>query len=193
MSLYENINKRKKAGTSRSKKNSTISKKSYANMKKGFPKYQSGGLVKAEIARGCGAVMGDRRKVTKHYQENIMDWFQSKAAQVIGLVSIIGTLAGFGYTGATYVNRIENLEKKIGRIEGTEDAQQAIEERFSAIETSVTYINKSIDDSIVPEVKENSNMIKVIDIDISTATTQINAIENRVKRIEDKDDNPLAN
>ena len=122
-----------------------------------------------------------------------MDWFQSKAAQVIGLVSIIGTLAGFGYTGATYVNRIENLEKKIGRIEGTEDAQQEIEERFSAIETSVTYINKSIDDSLVPGVKENSNMIKVIDIDISTATTQINAIENRVKRIEDKDDNPLAN
>ena len=37
-SLYRNINKRKKAGTSRSKKNSTISKKSYANMKAGFPK-----------------------------------------------------------------------------------------------------------------------------------------------------------
>tara|TARA_R110000772_G_scaffold244240_1_gene357305 strand:- start:53 stop:421 length:369 start_codon:yes stop_codon:yes gene_type:complete len=122
-----------------------------------------------------------------------MDWFQSKAAQIIGLVSIIGTLAGFGYTGATYVNRIENLEKKIGRIEGTEDAQQAIEERFSAIETSVTYINKSIDDSIIPEVKENSNMIKVIDIDVSTAATEIDALDNRIKRIEDKDDNPLAN
>jgi|TARA_R100001463_G_scaffold41191_1_gene86977 hypothetical protein len=38
MSLYENINKRKKAGTSRSKKNSTISAKNYANMKAGFPK-----------------------------------------------------------------------------------------------------------------------------------------------------------
>tara|TARA_X000001388_G_scaffold9719_3_gene6016 strand:+ start:99 stop:347 length:249 start_codon:yes stop_codon:yes gene_type:complete len=37
MSLYENINKRKKAGTSRSKANSTISDKNYANMKKGFP------------------------------------------------------------------------------------------------------------------------------------------------------------
>jgi len=36
--LYENMNKRKKAGTSRSKKNSTISKEAYANMKKGFPK-----------------------------------------------------------------------------------------------------------------------------------------------------------
>ena len=36
--LYYNINKRKKAGTSRSKKKSTISPKAYANMKKGFPK-----------------------------------------------------------------------------------------------------------------------------------------------------------
>ena len=35
--LYHNINKRKKAGTSRSKKNSTISKKAYSDMKKGFP------------------------------------------------------------------------------------------------------------------------------------------------------------
>ena len=36
--LYANINARKKAGTSRSKKNSTITTKAYANMKKGFPK-----------------------------------------------------------------------------------------------------------------------------------------------------------
>ena len=38
MSLYRNINKRKKAGTSRSKKNSTISAAAYKNMKAGFPK-----------------------------------------------------------------------------------------------------------------------------------------------------------
>ena len=42
MSLYENINKRKKAGTSRSKKSSTVSDKSYAEMKAGF---RSGGMV----------------------------------------------------------------------------------------------------------------------------------------------------
>jgi len=36
--LWANINKRKKAGTSRSKKNSTISKEAWENMKKGFPK-----------------------------------------------------------------------------------------------------------------------------------------------------------
>lgn len=38
MSLYENINKRKKAGTSRSKSESTISDENYKNMKAGFPK-----------------------------------------------------------------------------------------------------------------------------------------------------------
>ena len=36
--LYANINARKKAGTSRTKKKSTISKKAYANMKRGFKK-----------------------------------------------------------------------------------------------------------------------------------------------------------
>jgi hypothetical protein len=36
--LYYNINKRKKAGTSRPKSKSTISAKAFANMKKGFPK-----------------------------------------------------------------------------------------------------------------------------------------------------------
>jgi len=36
--LYYNINKRKKAGTSRSKAKSTISAKAYKNMKAGFPK-----------------------------------------------------------------------------------------------------------------------------------------------------------
>ena len=36
--LYYNINKRKKAGTSRSKKNSSISDKAYKNMQAGFPK-----------------------------------------------------------------------------------------------------------------------------------------------------------
>ena len=36
--LYANINKRKRAGTSRPKSKSTITAKSYANMKAGFPK-----------------------------------------------------------------------------------------------------------------------------------------------------------
>ena len=38
MSLYRNINRRKKLGISRSKKKSTITAEAYANMKAGFPK-----------------------------------------------------------------------------------------------------------------------------------------------------------
>jgi hypothetical protein len=37
-SLVGNINKRKKSGTSRSKKNSTVSDKAYKDMKAGWPK-----------------------------------------------------------------------------------------------------------------------------------------------------------
>ena len=40
--LYANINARKKKGISRSKKNSTISKEAYENMKKGFPSKKKG-------------------------------------------------------------------------------------------------------------------------------------------------------
>ncbi len=36
--LYANMNRRKKLGISRSKKNSTITAKAYKNMKAGFPK-----------------------------------------------------------------------------------------------------------------------------------------------------------
>ena len=36
--LYYNINKRRASGTSRSKKDSTISPEAYRNMKAGFPK-----------------------------------------------------------------------------------------------------------------------------------------------------------
>ena len=35
-----------------------------------------------------------------------MDWFQSKTGQFIALATIVSTLAGFGWTGAQYVNRI---------------------------------------------------------------------------------------
>jgi len=37
MSLVANINKRRRAGTSRSKKKSTVSAKAFSDMKKGWP------------------------------------------------------------------------------------------------------------------------------------------------------------
>jgi hypothetical protein len=50
MSLYENINRRRKLGISRSKADSTISKGSYSNMKKGFPeKAKKGKLIEENL------------------------------------------------------------------------------------------------------------------------------------------------
>ena len=63
--LWANINRRKKLGISRPKSKTTISKKAYANMKAGFPKRKK--MQKGGIARGCGAVMSNRRKFTKVY------------------------------------------------------------------------------------------------------------------------------
>ena len=150
-----------------------------------------------------------------------MDWFKGKIGQIIALVSIIGTLAGFGYTGATYVNRIENLEKKVGRIQGTEDAQQAIEERFAGIETSVSFINKTIDESLllwIREAQDNVSTIQVTvgklesdienlyipDIDplqesiaktnasVAGIKASVDAIYADVQSLKNKSDNPLA-
>ena len=114
-----------------------------------------------------------------------MDWFEINTTQLIALVSIVGTLAGFGYTGATYVNRLENLEAKIGGVEDTEDAQQVIEERFAAIETSVEYINKSIDSLDIPD---DSKM----QASIATLTNDVERLWIEIEKLEDSK-NPLAN
>jgi len=108
-----------------------------------------------------------------------MEWFENKTTQVIALVGIIGTLAGFGYTGATYVNRLENLEAQIGGIGDTENAQKIIEERFASIETSVEFLEKEIDGISIPDVTE-------IKTDIAT-------IKAEIKSLKENNKNPLAN
>ena len=148
-----------------------------------------------------------------------MDFIKGKIGQIIALVSIIGTLAGFGYTGATYVNRIENLETKVKTFKGTEKAQIAIEERFAGIEVSVSAINKTIDESLllwIREMQEDISDIKVsvarleqeiatipdlstieenitdIKVDISKLDSNIESLEKQVDKLENRSDNPLA-
>tara|TARA_R110002012_G_scaffold263254_1_gene445955 strand:- start:494 stop:841 length:348 start_codon:yes stop_codon:yes gene_type:complete len=114
-----------------------------------------------------------------------MEWFENKTTQIIALVGIVGTLAGFGYTGAEYVNRLENLETQIVGIDDTEDAQQAIEERFASIETSVEYINKSLDSIVIPD---NSDL----KANIATLNASVKRMQTDIEQLENKNKNPLA-
>ena len=114
-----------------------------------------------------------------------MDWFQNKTTQIIALVGIVGTLAGFGYQGAEYVNRLENLEAKIGGISEAEDNVQIIEERFAGIETSVQFLEKEIDNIEVPDVTE-------IKTDIATIKADLESLDKRIEEIKDDNKNPLA-
>ena len=115
----------------------------------------------------------------------MMDRFQSKTGQLIALATIVSTLAGFGYTGATYVNRIENLEAKIGGVDEAEDEMKIIEERFASIETSVQFLEKEIDNIEVPDVTE-------IKTDIATIKADLESLERDLSKLENKSDNPLS-
>ena len=111
-----------------------------------------------------------------------MNWFENKTTQIIALVGIVTTLAGFGYQGAQYVNRLDNLEAQIGGIGDTENAQKIIEERFASIETSVKFLEKEIDSVEVPDVTE-------IKTDIATIKAEISSLQ---QKIAENSKNPLS-
>jgi peptidoglycan hydrolase CwlO-like protein len=112
-----------------------------------------------------------------------MDWFENKTTQLIALIGIVGTLAGFGYQGAEYVNRLENLEAAVGGIADTEDAQNIIEERFGKIETAVQFLEKEIDNISIPDVTE-------IKTDIATIKADLQSLDKEISKLESG--NPLA-
>ena len=122
-----------------------------------------------------------------------MEWFKSKAGQVIALVTIISTLAGFGYAGAGYVNRLENLENKVGSISSTKSGLQDIEKKFETLGTSIEYINKSIDDGISVSLKTHAESINSVKAQLSGLSIAVRELEKDVVKLEDGNKNPLAN
>ena len=118
-----------------------------------------------------------------------MEWFKSKGGQIIALATIVSTLAGFGYAGAGYVNRLENLEKKIGGLGETEDAQQLIEQRFAGIETSVEYLEKEIDGIKIPDTSSLKVQLEGLSVAVRKSEEDIVRLENQIEG----NKNPLAN
>ena len=121
-----------------------------------------------------------------------MEWFKSKAGQVIALVTIISTLAGFGYAGAGYVNRLENLENKVGSISSTESGLQDIEKKFETLDTSIEYINKSIDDGISVSLNTQAESINLIKAQLEGISVAVKGLEKDIEKLEKTNDNPLA-
>ena len=107
-----------------------------------------------------------------------MNWFENKTTQIIALVGIVTTLAGFGYQAAQYVNRLDNLEAQIGGIGDTENAQKIIEERFASIETSVKFLEKELDNIDIPDVTEIKTDIATIKADLQTLDRDIQKLES---------------
>jgi len=124
-----------------------------------------------------------------------MEWFENKTTQIIALVTIVGTLAGFGYTGATYVNRIENLERKVEKTKETDDGLGEIEKRFETLETSIEYINKSLDNEstgLITKIDNNNGAISSVKSQLEGLSVAVRSLEKDVEKLEDNNTNPLA-
>ena len=124
-----------------------------------------------------------------------MEWFKGKAGQLIALASIVGILAGFGYTGATYVNRIEDLEAKVAAINKTIDESLLLwlreaEESISVIKVSVGKLQSKVD--TIPDLNPVEGNISVIRVDIGKIESELDSLEKQLEKLEDKDVNPLT-
>jgi chromosome segregation ATPase len=121
-----------------------------------------------------------------------MNFLENKITQFIALVGIIGTLAGFGYTGATYVNRIDNLEAKIGGVKEADEGLGAIELRIEALETSIEFLNAGLlqsDDEANERISRLDKMSEAVS-DIKSDIATLNAEVKNLK--EDTEGNPLS-
>ena len=88
-----------------------------------------------------------------------MEWLKGKLGQVIGVAALVSTIAGFGYTGAGYVTRLEAVEERSGvsydaEVKALSDVDGIIEKdvlvlkaRIKALEDLVITIQNKQNDS----------------------------------------------
>ena len=113
-----------------------------------------------------------------------MNWFENKTTQLIALAGIVTTLAGFGYQGATYVNRIENLEAQ---------ASVSYEEDINSLVTQISVMEqklKKLEQVNILEgaVNQNTNNWSILKEQYMNLQKDVQKIESKIN----EEKNPLA-
>lgn len=118
-----------------------------------------------------------------------MNFLESKLAQLVALGTLLATIAGVGYAGAGYVQRLETLESQTA---------VSYEEDINAIQAELLVINEKL---------QKLELIKVLEDNVTQNNKDwallkeqhMNSKENLEKQIKnlesklEKDKNPLAN
>ena len=121
-----------------------------------------------------------------------MDWLKERTGQLTLFVGILSTLTGFGWAGAELYNRLVVVEKKIQSSATVKNSVIEIEKRFEALETSVSYMNKTIDETILIKIDGQSNKVEAIKSDMSGMKADIESVKTDIKIFKEENKNPLA-
>jgi uncharacterized coiled-coil DUF342 family protein len=114
-----------------------------------------------------------------------MDWIKSGLGQIIALVAIASTIAGFGYTGAQYIQRIELLEKKATKNYTPQIVQ--LEKDIVELKSNLKILENI--PTIQKDVSSNKATIAGVKVEATGLSARIDALQ---KKIVENSKNPLS-
>lgn len=117
-----------------------------------------------------------------------MNFLESRLGQIVALGGLVATIAGVGYTGAEYIQRIEVLESQ---------TSVSYEEDINEIKTEISLIKEKIQrldliEGLREDVNENNKDWALLKEQYMNSKADL---EKQIKSLEsklEKDKNPLA-